>query len=103
MLRELQSSGARLVFMGIGCPKQEQWMARYSDSINGVMIGVGAAFDTLAGLVSSSPKFVHRFGMEWLFRLLREPRRLFRRYLTSATRFIWLNIADWVRSTTHRR
>ncbi len=98
MLREISKSGATLVFIGIGCPKQEQWMARYKGRINASMIGVGAAFDTIGGLVQSSPDYIHRFGLEWLFRLVREPRRLYRRYLISAPRFVWLIFADWMRS-----
>lgn len=90
MLEALSRSGARLVFFGLGCPKQEQWMSRYKDRINASLIGVGAAFDTISGLVPSSPAFVHRWGLEWLFRMLREPRRLARRYLRTAPRFVWL-------------
>ena len=98
MLRELAESGAQLVFVGIGCPKQEQWMGRYKGRIRAGMIGVGAAFDMIGGLVRPSPAFVHRFGLEWLYRLLSEPRRLFGRYLGSAPRFVWLVLVDWVRS-----
>ena len=98
ILHMLSATDARLVFFGIGCPKQEQWMARYKGRINASMIGVGAAFDTIGGLVSASPEYVHRFGLEWLFRLVREPRRLYRRYLVTAPRFVLLIIADWMRS-----
>lgn len=98
MLEGIALSGARIVFIGIGCPKQEQWMGRYKGRINAAMIGVGAAFDTISGVVRSSPAFVHRFGLEWLFRLVREPRRLFRRYLGSAPRFVLLTVVDGLRS-----
>lgn len=99
MLRELSESDARLVFIGIGCPKQEQWMNRYKDRFAGAMIGVGAAFDTIGGAVKAAPAAVHALGLEWLFRLAREPRRLWRRYCHSAPRFLWLLATDWIRST----
>ncbi len=98
MLDELASSGARLVFVGIGCPKQEQWMGRYKGTVHATMIGVGAAFDAIGGLYRHSPAIVHRVGLEWLFRLVREPRRLYKRYLGSAPRFVWLMLNDWTRS-----
>ena len=102
MLRGLTASGARLVFVGIGCPKQEQWMARYTGRVSAALIGVGAAFDTIGGVVKSSPTFVHRMGLEWLFRLMREPRRLYRRYLGTAPRFVLLLLADAARSPFRR-
>ena len=98
MLRELSESDARLVFIGIGCPKQEQWMNRYKDRFFGAMIGVGAAFDGIGGTVKTAPAAVHALGLEWLFRLAREPRRLWRRYFVSAPRFLLLLGTDWIRS-----
>ena len=94
MLDAIARSGARVTFFGIGCPKQEQWMARYKGRIRGSMIGVGAAFDTLSGAVPTAPDWVHRAGLEWAVRLLREPRRLARRYLHAAPRFVWLLARD---------
>ena len=98
MLEGIAASGARLVFLGIGCPKQEQWMGRYSGRVAGAMIGVGAAFDTIGGTVRPAPALVHAMGLEWLFRLAAEPRRLWRRYLHSAPRFVWLLAADRMRA-----
>ena len=97
MLEGIAASGARLTFFGIGCPKQEQWMARYKGRIVGAMIGVGAAFDTLSGAVPTAPAWVHRAGLEWATRLAREPRRLWRRY-AHASRFLWLVARDRVRA-----
>ena len=94
MLDGLARSGARVTFFGIGCPKQEEWMARYKGRIQGSMIGVGAAFDTLSGTVPAAPPWVHRSGLEWAVRLLREPRRLWRRYMHAAPRFVWLLARD---------
>lgn len=90
MVAGLGASGARLVFVGLGCPKQERFMAAHSKRISAFMIGVGAAFDENAGVTKSSPPWVHKHGFEWLWRLLREPRRLWRRYLLLVPRFVWL-------------
>ncbi len=103
MLHGLAMSGAKLVFVGIGCPKQEEWMGRHKASVQATMIGVGAAFDVIGGVYPNSPAIVHRIGLEWLFRLAREPRRLYRRYLGSAPRFVWLMVGDWIRAARHRR
>ena len=80
-IEAMNSSGARLVFIGLGAPKQELFMARHAGKINAVQIGVGAAFDFHAGRVAQAPGWLQRLGLEWLFRLLCEPRRLWRRYL----------------------
>ena len=79
-LRELRPD---LIFVGLGCPKQERWMAEHSKRIPGVMLGVGAAFDFHAGAVRQAPPVLQRLGMEWAFRLAVEPRRLWKRYLTT--------------------
>ena len=97
MLDGIAASGARITFFGIGCPKQEQWMARYKGRIAGSMIGVGAAFDAIGRTVAPAPRFVHRMGLEWAYRLSREPRRLAKRYLHSAPRFVWLLARDRMR------
>lgn len=89
-LADIRSSGARIVFVGLGCPKQERWMARVRDSVDCVLIGVGAAFDFHAGLKSQAPKWMQRAGVEWLHRLVSEPRRLGPRYLKTNPNFIFL-------------
>lgn len=86
----INSSGAKIVFVGLGAPKQEKWMAAQRNQINAVMIGVGAAFDFLAGRIRSAPTWMQRAGLEWFHRLLMEPRRLWRRYLYYNPRFIAL-------------
>ena len=79
---EINHSGADLVWVGIGVPKQEKWMARMRDKLDApVLVGVGAAFDFHAGLVPQAPDRLQRVGLEWAFRLGQEPRRLWRRYL----------------------
>ncbi len=90
----IDQSGARILFIGLGCPRQEIWMARHRGRINAVMLGVGAAFDFHSGFKPQAPLWTQNIGLEWLFRLLTEPRRLWRRYLYHNSRFIFLAIAD---------
>ena len=90
----IRRTGARAVSIGIGCPKQEIWMSNLTNELDAMLIGVGAAFDQNAGIVRGSPPWVHRSGLEWLYRLLAEPSRLWRRYLTTSPRFIWLLAID---------
>jgi N-acetylglucosaminyldiphosphoundecaprenol N-acetyl-beta-D-mannosaminyltransferase len=78
-----------VLFVGIGCPKQERWMAEHKNKLNCVMLGVGAAFDFIAGEKKHAPRWVQQIGMEWMFRLLCEPKRLWRRYFSTNPRFIW--------------
>ena len=89
IVNDINSSGVKLLFVGLGCPKQERWMAEHKDKLNCVMIGVGAAFDFIAGTTKASPAWVHDYGFEWLYRLMSEPRRLWKRYLKQNPRFIW--------------
>ena len=84
----INTSGARLVFVGLGCPKQEYWMAAHRGRVNAVMLGVGAAFDFHAGTISRAPAWMRKYGLEWLHRLWSEPRRLWKRYLVTNTLFV---------------
>lgn len=93
----LHRSGARILFVGLGAPKQERWMAGHRGQVDAVMLGVGAAFDFLAGRKRQAPRLVQRLGLEWLFRLAHEPRRLWRRYLYRNPRFIALFAAQLLR------
>lgn len=86
--QRINESGAGVVFVGLGCPKQEHWMARQRGHVKAVMIGAGAAFDFHAGIVRRAPRWMHRSGLEWLHRLVSEPRRLWRRYLVTNTLFV---------------
>jgi N-acetylglucosaminyldiphosphoundecaprenol N-acetyl-beta-D-mannosaminyltransferase len=85
---EITASGAAIVFVGMGCPRQEWWMFHMRDRIAAPMLGVGAAFDFHAGLVQQAPPWMQARGLEWAYRLAREPRRLWRRYLLLTPRFI---------------
>jgi len=89
-LQQIEASRARILFVGLGCPKQEYWMAAHSDRIKAVMLGVGAAFDFHAGFKPQAPVWMQKSGLEWLFRLASEPKRLWRRYLYHNPRFLWL-------------
>jgi N-acetylglucosaminyldiphosphoundecaprenol N-acetyl-beta-D-mannosaminyltransferase len=86
---EINASGADVVWVGIGVPKQERWMAAMRGRLDApVLVGVGAAFDFHAGLVAQAPARMQALGLEWAFRLSREPRRLWRRYLRYNPRFV---------------
>lgn len=87
-IRAIRESGVRVLFVGLGCPKQERWMVERRDDLDIVMLGVGAAFDYLAGTLPRPPSWMQGVGLEWFFRLLIEPRRLWRRYLRNNPRFL---------------
>ncbi len=76
---EINRAAPDLLFMGLGCPKQENWMAAHKGKVRAVMLGVGASFDFYAGNVKESPEWMGKLGLEWLFRLTQEPKRLWRR------------------------
>lgn len=97
----INASGAGLVFVGLGCPKQERWMAEHRGRIRAVMLGVGAAFDFHAGTVRRAPRWMREHGLEWLHRLCTEPRRLWKRYLVTNTVFVVL--AAWQLLRQRRR
>ncbi len=92
--RLLAHSGAHIIWVGLGMPKQERWMAAHTALLPQVLIGVGAAFDFHSGMKKQAPLWMQRYGLEWLFRLLSEPRRLWRRYLTTIPLFIALIAAQ---------
>ena len=94
--QDIISSGVRILFVGLGCPRQEYWIDGQRGAIPAVMLGVGAAFDFHAGVKPQAPAWMQKTGLEWLFRLLTEPRRLWKRYLQHNPRFIALAIADIV-------
>ncbi len=90
ILRRIRESGAHCVWVGLGCPKQERWLYTRKEALPpAVYFGVGAAFNFHAGLVRQAPPWIRSHGLEWLWRLCREPRRLFRRYLVHNSRFLW--------------
>ena len=90
MVREISSSGARVLFVGLGCPKQERWMAEHKGKVPAVMLGVGAAFDFLSGRTRQAPRWMQAAGLEWAYRLAMDPRRLWKRYARHNPRFAGL-------------
>jgi len=101
MARNILKSGAAIVFVGLGCPRQEVWIYENLSRIPLPLIAVGAAFNFHAGLLPQAPPRLQRIGLEWLYRLYREPRRLWRRYLYLNPTFIacislqWAGIREW--------
>ncbi|WP_081843057.1 WecB/TagA/CpsF family glycosyltransferase [Butyrivibrio sp. WCE2006] len=85
----LNASGADLIWIGLGAPKQEKWMAAHEGKLHGVMLGVGAGFNFYAGNIKRAPIWIRKIGMEWLYRLFQDPKRLLKRYVISNAKFIW--------------
>lgn len=88
-VKEIDRSGARILFVGIGCPKQEKWMAEQREKLSCVMIGVGAAFDFFSRRKKHVPIWMQKAGLEWAFRFISDPKRLWKRYLKHNPRFVW--------------
>lgn len=95
VVAQINASGAGVVWVSLGCPKQELWMAAHRGRVQAVMVGVGAAFDFHAGTVRRAPLWMRELGLEWLYRLAREPRRLWRRYLVTNTAFLAGAARQW--------
>lgn len=96
LIEQLNQSGVRILFVGLGCPKQEIWIAEHRGKVNAVMAGVGAAFAFHAGAVRQAPAWMQKLGLEWLFRLWQEPRRLWKRYFFTNPRFVCLMLREWL-------
>ncbi|MBO5475022.1 MAG: WecB/TagA/CpsF family glycosyltransferase [Bacilli bacterium] len=90
IIEMINSSGADIVWVGLGAPKQEKWMYDHKDKIRALMIGVGAGFDYHAGNIKRAPKWMQKCSLEWLYRLLQDPKRLFKRYFKTNLKFIRL-------------
>lgn len=90
LIERINASGAAILFIALGCPRQECWMHEHRSKLRAVMIGIGAALDFTAGSVPRAPFWMQRFGLEWLFRLGSEPRRLWRRYAITNSMFVAL-------------
>ncbi len=88
--QQVNDAGTHLLFVGRGCPNQEKWIAKHRGEVMAVMMGIGAAFSFYAGDVSQAPRWMQDHGLEWLYRLIQEPRRLWKRYLFTNTTFICL-------------
>jgi N-acetylglucosaminyldiphosphoundecaprenol N-acetyl-beta-D-mannosaminyltransferase len=89
-IKKINDSGANIVLVGRGCPRQEKWVSDHIGQVNSVMMAVGAAFDFHAGNIKLAPKWMQDYGLEWFFRLVQEPQRLWKRYLFTNSFFIYL-------------
>jgi len=97
-IEKINRSGAHLVFVALGCPKQEKWMAESSDKINAVLLGIGGALPVVAGIQKRAPKWMQNMALEWFYRLIQQPGRLFTRYFYTNSYFIFLLVSDWIKS-----
>ncbi len=89
-IRRMNASGADIIWVGLGAPKQENWMYEHRGKVNGVMIGVGAGFDYHADTIKRAPSWMQKASLEWLYRLMQDPKRLFGRYLKTNFKYLWL-------------
>jgi N-acetylglucosaminyldiphosphoundecaprenol N-acetyl-beta-D-mannosaminyltransferase len=96
VIKNINESGVNVLFVGIGCPKQERWMFDHKPQLACVMLGVGAAFDFISGSKKHAPTWVQKAGFEWLFRLISEPKRLWKRYLKQNPRFVYYFLQQWL-------
>lgn len=92
----INESSPDFIWVGLGAPKQEIWMYEHKDKINGMMIGVGAGFDYHAEKISRAPIWMQKYSLEWLYRLMQEPRRLLRRYLNTNIKFIYFILTEFI-------
>ncbi len=90
IVEQIRESGADYIWVGLGAPKQEKWMYEHKDCFNGIMLGVGAAFDFHAGTVKRAPRWMQEWCLEWLYRLSQDPKRLYKRYFFTNIKFMWL-------------
>ena len=103
VVRRINDSGADYVWIGLGSPKQDRWVADHRDRLNAAaVLAVGAAFDYNAGLLRKAPTWMQRSGLQWFFRLATEPRRLWKRYTVSNARFLWLLATDTLKNVVRR-
>ena len=85
----IKSASPDFLWVGLGAPKQEKWMAVHQGKIKGLMVGVGAAFDYYAGNIKRAPGWMQKMNLEWLYRLMQDPKRLWKRYVSTNSKFIW--------------
>ncbi len=97
IVQMINASGAKVVFVVLGCPKQEKWMAAMKGRVDAVMIGIGGALPVMVGLQKRAPLWMQKTGLEWLYRLGQEPQRLFKRYAVTNTLFIWVLMKEFIK------
>ena len=96
-IRMIEDSGARTVWVSLGCPKQERWMMEEGRDIQAILLGVGAAFNYHAGLLPRAPVWMQSLGFEWAYRLFQQPGTLWRRYLSTNSQFLYLLFRAFIR------
>ncbi len=103
--RSIEESGASIVFIGLGCPRQETWIYEHRELLNMPVLAIGAAFDFHAGSLKQAPAWMQRYGLEWVFRLIHEPSRLWKRYLYLNPLYIGLLVLQLLkfRAFKHRK
>lgn len=89
IIERINAAAPDFLWVGLGAPKQEKWMAAHKGKVKGLMVGVGAAFDYYAGNIKRAPQWMQKANLEWFYRLLQDPKRLFKRYLITNSKFIW--------------
>lgn len=92
----INKSGSNIVFVALGCPKQEKWMAENSKYINATLLGIGGALPVFAGVQERAPEWMRKTSLEWLHRLFHNPKRLFRRYLYTNSKFLYLLLTNFL-------
>jgi len=97
-VEKINRSGAHIVLVALGCPKQEKWMAENSNKINAVLLGIGGALPVIAGIQKRAPTWMQNMALEWLYRLIQQPGRLFTRYVYTNSCFIFLLGRDWIKT-----
>lgn len=97
-IRQINTSGANLVLVSLGCPKQERWMAENSANINSVLLGIGGALPVFAGIQKRAPVWMQNLSLEWLYRVYQQPNLLFTRYIYTNSYFLWLLGKAWIKS-----
>jgi len=102
LVRKINDSGADMIFVALGCPKQEKWMAAHRGRVNGCMFGLGYAIPVFAGMASRAPRWMIDHGLEWSFRLFSDPKRLFKRYVDTNSIFVRRVLIKWVASRWER-
>lgn len=102
VVEAIVAAGVQILFVSLGCPKQERWMLAHRERLGCVALGVGAAFDMLSGNLKVAPRWMQALGLEWVFRLVNEPQRLWRRYAKHNARFVYLVLGEWFRGRRRR-
>jgi len=102
LIKKINDAHADMIFVALGCPKQEKWMAAHKGKVNGCMFGLGYAIPVFAGMASRAPRWMIDHGLEWSFRLFSDPKRLFKRYVDTNSVFVRRVLIKWLASRWER-